>query len=752
MTAKQIKLTEVKKMNERILMVDYEDEMQQSFIDYAMSVIVQRALPDVRDGLKPVHRRILYAMYELGMTSDKPFKKSARIVGEVLGKYHPHGDSAVYDAMVRLAQEFNMMMPLVEGHGNFGSIDGDSAAAMRYTEARLSPSSIELLDDLDKRVVSFMPNFDNSLKEPTILPSKLPNLLVNGVTGIAVGMSTNIPSHNLNEVINGIIQYMDNPNITMKRLIKYIKGPDFPTGGIVANEEDLLAIYETGNGKLRIRAKVEVENAGQGKSNIVITEIPFTYSGSKTRFIETFINMAKDRKLEELTDIRDESGKEGIRIVLEVKRGVDIDRLLTKLYKRTPLEDTMNVNFLALVGGRPEVLNLKEVIHHYVEFQKEITLNKYRYLLNKAEERKEILEGLMKATDCIDTIIEVLRGSKDLKMAKDCLLNGTTDFIDFRTKKAEKQAKGFAFTERQTQAILDMKLQRLIQLEISKLEEDYNQIMGSIEECEAVLYNGEKLKEVIKNYLKEMKKKYGLRRKTKIDSIETKEYVEEVKEESLYVLVDRFGYVKATEVTNYKRSNEETINEFSYTLLTKNTDRIALFSNKGNFHQIKVMDIPKGKIKDKGVPVDTLTKMNQEHMIWLGNVEEVLSSKWLFVTKNGLVKIVDGSEFDTIRSMIQGTKLEEKDELITLQPIKDTDNAIFLVTKQHKGLKFSLDEVPLLKKNTKGVKGITLKEKDEVVDVLLFSNENDVTFKANDKTIDVNTLDFQSRNQKGISL
>jgi len=752
LTAKQIKLTEVKKMNERILMVDYEDEMQQSFIDYAMSVIVQRALPDVRDGLKPVHRRILYAMYELGMTSDKPFKKSARIVGEVLGKYHPHGDSAVYDAMVRLAQEFNMMMPLVEGHGNFGSIDGDSAAAMRYTEARLSPSSIELLDDLDKRVVSFMPNFDNSLKEPTILPSKLPNLLVNGVTGIAVGMSTNIPSHNLNEVINGIIQYMDNPNITMKRLIKYIKGPDFPTGGIVANEEDLLAIYETGNGKLRIRAKVEVENAGQGKSNIVITEIPFTYSGSKTRFIETFINMAKDRKLEELTDIRDESGKEGIRIVLEVKRGVDIDRLLTKLYKRTPLEDTMNVNFLALVGGRPEVLNLKEVIHHYVEFQKEITLNKYRYLLNKAEERKEILEGLMKATDCIDTIIEVLRGSKDLKMAKDCLLNGTTDFIDFRTKKAEKQAKGFAFTERQTQAILDMKLQRLIQLEISKLEEDYNQIMGSIEECEAVLYNGEKLKEVIKNYLKEMKKKYGLRRKTKIDSIETKEYVEEVKEESLYVLVDRFGYVKATEVTNYKRSNEETINEFSYTLLTKNTDRIALFSNKGNFHQIKVMDIPKGKIKDKGVPVDTLTKMNQEHMIWLGNVEEVLSSKWLFVTKNGLVKIVDGSEFDTIRSMIQGTKLEEKDELITLQPIKDTDNAIFLVTKQHKGLKFSLDEVPLLKKNTKGVKGITLKEKDEVVDVLLFSNENDVTFKANDKTIDVNTLDFQSRNQKGISL
>lgn len=734
---------------DRILNVDYEDEMKQSFIDYAMSVIVDRALPDVRDGLKPVHRRIMYSMHDLGMTHDKPFKKSARIVGDVIGKYHPHGDTAVYETMVRLTQDFNMKVPLVQGHGNFGSIDGDSAAAMRYTEARLAPVALEVIGDIDKNVVEFVGNFDNSLKEPSVLPSRFPNLLVNGAVGIAVGMATSIPTHNFSEVSKGIIKRIDNPNLTIKQLMKTIKGPDFPTGGIITNKEDLLSIYETGKGKIKIRAKLVVENASHGRTNIVVTEIPQTYSGSKTKLIEKLIDLARDRKLDEITDVRDESDRTGIRIVLEVKRGVNIDNFLNKLYQKTPLEDTFGVDFLALVNNRPQTLNLMQMIDHYIDFQKEITTKKYQYLRNKAEDRKEVLEGLLRATDVIDVIIEAIRGSKDVNMVKNCLINGEVSGINFRTKASEKQAKKFDYTERQTQAILDMRLQRLIQLEISKLNEEYQEILSNIENYDDVLANESSLLNVIKSYLLDMQKTYGSKRKTVIDDIEIQEYVEEVKEEEVYVLVDRFGYIKTTELSNVKRAGDEALNDFNHSFTVMNLDKIAVFTDEGNFHQIKVMDIPKTKLKDKGVPIENISKMEKEGILWIGNVNEVLSSKLLITTKQGCVKVIEGSEFDTIRSVINATKLEKDDKVASVIQITDDPEHVAIVTKSGKALKFSYNEVPLQKRNSKGVSGIVLKEKDEVMDVYVLRKGEQKTVTWKKKEVSLNSIRARKRNSEG---
>lgn len=736
-------------MEDRITTIDYEDEMSQSFIDYAMSVIVDRALPDVRDGLKPVHRRVMYAMHDLGMTHDKPFKKSARIVGDVIGKYHPHGDTAVYETMVRLAQDFNMNIPLVQGHGNFGSIDGDPAAAMRYTEARLAPVALELLGDIDKNVVEFTDNFDNTLKEPSVLPSRFPNLLINGVTGIAVGMATDIPPHNSIEVFKGITKRIDNPNITIKQLMKIIKGPDFPTGGIITNKEDLLSIYESGKGKIRIRAKLEIENASHGRNNVIITEIPQTYSGSKTKLIEKLIDLARDRKLDEITDVRDESDRTGIRIVLEVKRGVNVDNFINKLYKRTPLEDTMGVEFLAIVNNRPQTLNLLEMIDHYINFQKEITTKKYQNLLGKAEDRKEVLEGLLRATDVIDIIIEAIRGSKDVNMVKKCLMNGDVTGITFRTKASEKQAKKFDFTERQTQAILDMRLQRLIQLEVTKLDEEYNQMLSNIEEYKDILTNESSLMNVIKSYLAEMQKAYGKKRKTVIDDVETQEYVEEVKEEELYVLIDRFGYIKTTEMVNVKRANEDALKDFPHNFIMMNTDKVGVFTDKGNFHQIKASELPKTKLKDKGVPIENVSKMEQEKIVWIGNVTDVLAHKLLLTTKQGFVKVTDGIEFDTIRGMINATKLEDDDMIASVIAIEGEPEHVALITKSGKALKFSYNEVPLQKRNSKGVSGMIVKDNDEVTNVELLLKGEPKTFMWKKKEIQLNSIRARKRNSEG---
>ena len=535
---------------ENIIQLDFSEEMKTSYRDYAMSVIVARALPDVRDGLKPVQRRILYAMKELGLSPDKPHRKSARIVGDTMGKYHPHGDSSIYDALVHMTEDYSLNAPLVDGHGNFGSIDGDGAAAMRYTEARLSKPGMMLLDNLDKGLVDFLPNFDDSEKEPAVLPATLPNLLINGTTGIAVGMATNIPPHNPTEVIDAVIAYMDRPGISIDKLMDYIPAPDFPTGGIIINASDMRDIYEKGEGKIRLRARTEIEKGDAGRTNIVITEIPYTISGNKLKLVESLAALAKDKVFDEIYDVRDESSKEGIRIVVEVKKGRDIDNLLNGLYKKSQMEDTYGVNLLAIRPtengtGQPKVFNLKSLIEEFVLFQEDLYTREYQFLLEKAKKRLEIVEGLMKATDVIDLIIEILRGSSSVKQAKTCLIDGITEGIKFKSKASEKEAATLSFTENQADAILAMQLSKLIGLEILKLHEENDTLIANIAEYEKVLSDSKELYKVIKGRLREFKKIFNSPRRTSLMDTVAKAYVEKVVIEDLYVCFDRFGYTKA---------------------------------------------------------------------------------------------------------------------------------------------------------------------------------------------------------------
>lgn len=757
-------------MDDRIIKSDYSDEMKKSFIDYAMTVIIDRAIPDVRDGLKPVQRRILYSMYTQGFAPDKPYKKCATTVGNVLGKFHPHGDASVYDAMVRMTQDWLLLLPLVDGHGNFGSIDGDSPAAMRYTESRLKDSAMEMLGDLDKNIIDFKPNFDDSQKEPIVLPSRLPNLLINGTNGIAVGMATSIPPHNVDEVIKAVISYIDNPNITIDKLMKYIKGPDFPTGGIICNPEALKDIYMTGsssganenkkgmrkNNSIRIRAKIEKENAEYGKTNLIVTEIPYTASGNKSRLLDKLIDMVKNGTLNELADVRDESSMEGIRIVLEVKKGVDINNLLNKLYKKTPLEDVLSVNFLALVDGRPEVLNLKQMIQNYVDFQKEINIRKYNFLLPKAEEKKEILEGLIKARDVIDVIIEIVRGSTDVKMAKDCLMTGNIDGISFKTKHAEKEAKKLRFTERQSSAILKLELQRLVGLEIKKIQDELGKTLNDIIEYKKILNSEVVLMKVIKDYLNDIKKRYSQKRKTLITDVPVAEYVEEFKEESLVLLIDRFGYIKTIDMPVYNRTSEESLKEFKQVTQTKNTDKLCLFTNKGNLYQIKVSDIPKVKLKDKGVPWDSYLKtpIPQELPLFIDTFNNVQNDTIVFTTKCGFVLAVNGKEFKATRIKINTIRLESDDEIINVCNITNKQlSHIVLVSNSGYALKFDIASIPEMSRGRKGVKGMVLASSDYVSDVFFVSkNDSNIIVKVKNKELNVSKMRTKKRNQLGIKI
>ena len=534
--------------DQSIIQLDFSDEMKNSYRDYAVSVIISRALPDVRDGLKPVQRRILYAMTELGLAPDKPHRKSARIVGDTMGKYHPHGDSSIYDALVHMTEDYSLNLPLVDGHGNFGSIDGDSAAAMRYTEARLSAGALTLLENLDKGLVPFGPNFDESEKEPLVLPATLPNLLINGTTGIAVGMATNIPPHNVSEVIDGTVALIKNPDITTKGLMKYIKGPDFPTGAIITNADSIEQIYNTGEGKLTIRAKTEIENSDNGRKNIVITEIPYTVAGNKTKLLESLVALTKDKVFDEIYDVRDESSKEGIRLVIEVKKDRNIENLLNGLYKKTAMEDTYGVNMLAVKDKQPITFTLKHMLQEFVLFQEELYTKEYEHLLAKAKDRLEIVNGLIKATDVIDLIIEILRGSQSVKQAKSCLIDGITEGITFRSKKSEKDAATLSFTERQADAILAMPLSRLIGLELLKLHQEKDVLDDNIAQYLVILNNKEELDKTIIARLKRYKKQFGVPRKTELANVSQVKYVEEIKEEDIYVLIDRFGYINRFDV------------------------------------------------------------------------------------------------------------------------------------------------------------------------------------------------------------
>lgn len=744
---------------ENIIQLDFSEEMKTSYRDYAMSVIVARALPDVRDGLKPVQRRILYAMKELGLSPDKPHRKSARIVGDTMGKYHPHGDSSIYDALVHMTEDYSLNAPLVDGHGNFGSIDGDGAAAMRYTEARLSKPGMMLLDNLDKGLVDFLPNFDDSEKEPAVLPATLPNLLINGTTGIAVGMATNIPPHNPTEVIDAVIAYMDRPGISIDKLMDYIPAPDFPTGGIIINASDMRDIYEKGEGKIRLRARTEIEKGDAGRTNIVITEIPYTISGNKLKLMESLAALAKDKVFDEIYDVRDESSKEGIRIVVEVKKGRDIDNLLNGLYKKSQMEDTYGVNLLAIRPtengtGQPKVFNLKSLIEEFVLFQEDLYTREYQFLLEKAKKRLEIVEGLMKATDVIDLIIEILRGSSSVKQAKTCLIEGITEGIKFKSKASEKEAATLSFTENQADAILAMQLSKLIGLEILKLHEENDTLIANIAEYEKVLSDSKELYKVIKGRLREFKKIFNSPRRTSLMDTVAKAYVEKVVIEDLYVCFDRFGYTKAIDAAAFGRASEETKKDFSFVLKIKNTDKLCIFTDKGNMHQVKMEKVPRCKMKDKGTLIHSLCKMeNDEEGLLYVSFEELFESILLFVTKNGYIKLVSGAEFETGRQMIAATKLDADDEVVGVIMLSASDvltgtKKVILLTKDGLSLGFPLSEVSELKKTSRGVKGITL-EKEDTVAFATVVHPAAETFEYEGKTLNARRVRNRKRAAKG---
>ena len=744
---------------ENIIQLDFSEEMKTSYRDYAMSVIVARALPDVRDGLKPVQRRILYAMKELGLSPDKPHRKSARIVGDTMGKYNPHGDSSIYDALVHMTEDYSLNAPLVDGHGNFGSIDGDGAAAMRYTEARLSKPGMMLLDNLDKGLVDFLPNFDDSEKEPAVLPATLPNLLINGTTGIAVGMATNIPPHNPTEVIDAVIAYMDRPGISIDKLMDYIPAPDFPTGGIIINASDMRDIYEKGEGKIRLRARTEIEKGDAGRTNIVITEIPYTISGNKLKLVESLAALAKDKVFDEIYDVRDESSKEGIRIVVEVKKGRDIDNLLNGLYKKSQMEDTYGVNLLAIRPtengtGQPKVFNLKSLIEEFVLFQEDLYTREYQFLLEKAKKRLEIVEGLMKATDVIDLIIEILRGSSSVKQAKTCLIEGITEGIKFKSKASEKEAATLSFTENQADAILAMQLSKLIGLEILKLHEENDTLIANIAEYEKVLSDSKELYKVIKGRLREFKKIFNSPRRTSLMDTVAKAYVEKVVIEDLYVCFDRFGYTKAIDAAAFGRASEETKKDFSFVLKIKNTDKLCIFTDKGNMHQVKMEKVPRCKMKDKGTLIHSLCKMeNDEEGLLYVSFEELFESILLFVTKNGYIKLVSGAEFETGRQMIAATKLDADDEVVGVIMLSASDvltgtKKVILLTKDGLSLGFPLSEVSELKKTSRGVKGITL-EKEDTVAFATVVHPAAETFEYEGKTLNARRVRNRKRAAKG---
>lgn len=746
-------------MAEQILKTEFSDIMQQSYIDYSMSVITARAVPDVRDGLKPVQRRVLYAMNELGLNYDKPHRKSARIVGDTMGKYHPHGDSSIYDALVVLEQDFKKGMALVDGHGNFGSIEGDGAAAMRYTEAKLKKFTQEVyLADLDKNVVDYTSNFDETEKEPVVLPVRVPNLLINGAEGIAVGMTTSIPSHNLGEVIDAVKSVLDNDDVSVKDLMKYVKGPDFPTGGIVTNKKDLLQIYETGQGKIKIRGTVVFEPGQKraDKDKLVITEIPYPMIGANIqKFMQDVVTLIENKTISEITDISNQSSKDGIRIVLELKKNADVERLKNILYKKTKLEDTFGVNMLAIVDNRPRVLSLKEIIEHHVDFQFELASRKYRTLLDKDLEQKEIKEGLIKAYDIIDLIIEVLRGSKSLKEAKLCLTTGETGQINFKTKQSKSQASKLHFTDRQAQAILEMRLMRLIGLEILALESEYNELLKRIAEFEDILENRSSMVRVIKADLTRIKKEYSLKRKTVITDAAAVAYEEQAfEEQDIVFLMDRFGYAKTIDVSTYERNKDTILEENRYVLPCKNTEKVCIFTDTGQLHQVKLLDIPHGKFRDKGQPIDNLGNYdsNGESIVLVITSNMLEGKSLLFATRFGLIKLVAGTEFQVTKRTVAATKLGAEDQVAAVKLLEVLDDHIILQTKNGVFLKFNVADVPEKKKSALGVRAMKLVDDDQIEMVYMTNNDRIDRILYKEKEIIFSKLKLGKRDTKGVKV
>jgi DNA gyrase subunit A len=717
-------------------------------------------------------------MDQLGLNYDKPHRKSARIVGDAMGKYHPHGDSSIYETLVVMSQDFKKGMALVDGHGNFGSIEGDGAAAMRYTEAKLKKFTQDVyLADLDKDVVNFVPNFDETEKEPEVLPVRVPNLLVNGADGIAVGMTTNIPTHNLGEVVDAVCAYMDNENITTAQLLEYMPGPDFPTGGIVINKSDLESIYETGTGKIKIRGKVDFEPAAKkgDRDKLVISQIPYTMIGANIgKFISDVVDLVETKKTNDITDVSNESSKEGIRIVLELKKNADVENLKNLLYKKTKLEDTFGVNMLAIVNGRPETLGLKAVIKHHIDFQFELATRKYTTLLNKELANKEIKEGLIRACDIIDLIIEILRGSSNLKMAKECLINGVTDEIKFKSEESRRAASKLDFTDRQASAILEMRLYKLIGLEILALQKEYDECMKKIEEYQKILGSRSAMAKVIKADLLKIKKEYGVPRRTVIEDAEEAVFVEkEIPVQEVMFIMDRFGYAKTIDMAAYERNKEAVHAEYKYIFSCMNDSKICIFTDNGLLHQIKVKDIPfTTRFRDKGVPIDNLGNYDSsgEYIVYLCPFERIKGQKLLFTTSQGMMKIVDADEFEVAKKTVAATKLADDDKVIgidetdvkveayskfnydgTIVEVEEviSEKNVILQTNMGVFLKFPLTDIPMKKKSAVGVRGIKLAKDDFVEDVFLLGQNDEFTMEYRGKMIDFGKMKLAHRDTKG---
>lgn len=755
MAKKENKMKTAQASDGQVIRVEYSELMQQSYIDYAMSVIVARALPDIRDGLKPVQRRTLYDMYELGIRSDRPYRKCARIVGDTMGKYHPHGDSSIYEALVVMAQDFKKEVPLVDGHGNFGNIEGDGAAAMRYTEARLrSITEDALLSDLDKDVIDFVPNFDETEKEPAVLPARIPNFLINGSEGIAVGMATNTPPHNLGEVIDAEIALLKNPEITTEELMKkYLPGPDFPTGGIVVNKNELPQIYETGTGRIRIRGKTVVEKGHAGHINLVITEIPYTMIGSGIgKFLSDVASLAENKVTSDVLDITNQSSKEGIRIVIELRRDTDVENFRNMLFKKTRLEDTFGVNMLAIVDNRPETLGLKRILEENIRFQYETNRRKYHNLLEKERERKEVQEGLIKAVSVIDLIIEILRGARDRATVKRCMVTGETKGIRFKSKESEVMASQLRFTERQADAVLDMRLYKLIGLEMDALMKEHDETMANIFKYEDILENKESMTHVIRDELMGLRRKYAQPRRTVIEQGQEVTFVAGADEKvrDLVFVADRFGYAKTLEMAAYERNREAVERDYRYYFTCRSNGKICLFTDACRLHTIRVEDLPAGRLRDKGVPLDNVSNFDssKENILCATSLKLLDHHRVLFVTADAMCKQVDGSEFNVSRKAIASTHLSDQDRLVFVG-LTDGNEQVIFRTKNGFFLKFLLEQIPEKKKTAIGVRGMKLSPEDCVEEVFLLRSGEDRTVTKGDNVVDLRRLRLSSRDTKG---
>ncbi len=731
---------------ERIIPVFLEEEMRDSYLDYSMSVIVARALPDVRDGLKPVHRRVLFGMHELGLRPTSAYKKSARIVGEVLGKYHPHGDTAVYDAMVRMVQDFSLRYPLVDGQGNFGSVDGDSPAAMRYTEARLAVIAEELLRDIDKDTVDFRPNFDESLKEPVVLPSRLPNLLVNGASGIAVGMATNIPPHNLNEVIDALVALINRPNLTVDTVMSYIHGPDFPTGAIIYGDEGIEEAYRSGRGRIRIRARANIETVKSGRENIVISELP--YQVNKANLIEKIADLVRERKIDGITDVRDESDRDGMRVVIELRRDAQPEVILNQLYKHTQMQVTFGAIMLALVNGAPRVLNLKEMLEHFIEFRHEVVVRRTRFELDKAEKRAHILEGLKICLDNIDEIVNLIKKSRNPETARTALM------------------KRFKLSEVQAQAILDMRLQRLTGLERKKIEQEYLETIKLIEKLRSLLESKPKRMQLIKEELLELKEKYGDERRTEIIA-EAEEFTIEdmIAEEDMVITISHGGFIKRFPVTSYRRqlrggrgstgaaTKEEDFIEHLFVASTHHY--ILFFTNKGRCHWLKVHELPQAGRATKGRAIVNLLKVDKgERIAAFVKVKDFKEDLFVVMaTRRGLIKKTRLSAYSHPRKGgINAISIREGDDLIDAQ-LSDGNHDIFLGTRKGLAIRFHEHEVRDMGRTASGVKGIELRGDDQVVGMVVVKREGTVLVvseKGSGKRTHLKEYRVSHRGGKGI--